>query len=193
MIFRKCLLTLFLLLLSTSIFTQTKFPKDEVSPTEVEFIRITFYEAVESSGKNDELLDYINVLLDKSPSKKPVFLLAYQGASETLIAKHSYNPYTKWNYLNKGLEKIGGAIEKYKESLELRFLRFSILHYLPGFLGFAKERNEDLNYVFNLLLQKDYSEIDNSVQEGIITFLIESERLNAHQVRKLQSLLLAEE
>lgn len=190
MTIRTILFVISLLSLFSAGLPQNKYPKDELPADKVEFIRTIFYEAVESSDKNDEMYEYIEKAI-KNHRGNSAFLTAYLGASETLVAKHSYNPYTKWNSLNKGLEKIGGSINKYRESLELRFLRFSILHYLPGFLGFSKERNEDLASLYSLLLKRDYEEVSYEVQEGIINFLIESERLTTGQVQKLKSLILA--
>ncbi|MDY0079579.1 MAG: hypothetical protein RBR95_03250 [Ignavibacteriaceae bacterium] len=188
---KRAIKFLLILFLGTgSVFGQTKHPKDELPQEKVDFIRTIFYEAVEDEDKNDEMYEYIENALKSHPSN-PSFLTAYLGASETLVAKHSYNPYTKWTYLKKGLVKIDDAIRKYKESLELRFLRFSILHYLPSFLGFSKEREEDLITLYRLLLKKDYSEIDFEVQTGIINFLIESERLTSKQIKELEKITIA--
>lgn len=190
MIIRSILFALYFLSLITNALPQGKYPKDEVPADKVEFIRTIFYEAVENSDKNDEMYEYVEEAI-KNHRGNSSFLNAYLGASETLVAKHSYNPYIKWNSLNKGLKKISGSINKHRESLELRFLRFSILHYLPSFLGFSKERDEDLVILYALLLRRDYDEVAYEVQEGIINFLLESERLNTAQVQKLKSLIVA--
>jgi len=184
-------LLLILLVINGFLFSQIKYPKDEVQVNYVEHIRTVFYDAIEDDDINDKFLDYIKDAIKKSGGKEYAFFTAYYGASETLVAKHSYNPYTKLKYLNIGLKKISSAIKKFPESLELRFLRFSILHYIPSFLGYSSERNEDLGVIYKLLLEKDYSEVAQSIQQGIINFLIESDRLKDTELKRLEVLMVA--
>jgi hypothetical protein len=154
-------------------------------------LRHTFYSAVEDEDKVDALFSLIKDRFSSNISKYPSIILAYFGAGETLIAKHSYNPFKKVSYLNSGLEKIEKAITKTPDNLEIRFIRFSILHYIPSFLGYSNEREEDLNSIYNLLLKKDYSEVTMSIQNGIKNFLLESGRLTKTQQQALMNLKIA--
>jgi len=117
------------------------------------------------------------------------FVVAYLGGTETLLAKHAINPFTKLDLLNSGLDKLAYALKKQPRSLEIRFMRFSILHFIPAILGHAKERDEDLAIVYELLLKKDYSELDKKTQTGLVKFLLESERLDKNQTAKMRALL----
>lgn len=153
------------------------------------YIRQTFYAGVESEAKAEELFNYIEKNFGKKLSKMSPFVAAYYGGSETLLAKHAGNPFTKLDLLNAGLDKIAYALKKLPNSLEIRFMRFSILHYLPFFLGHDKEREDDLAVIYDLLLKKDYSELDKKTQEGVIKFVLESDRLEKNKRPKLQSLL----
>lgn len=67
----------------------------------------------------------------------------YKGASETLLAKHARNPHKKLSRLRKGVKLIGEAAADAPKDIELRFLRFSVTHYLPGFLGYGKHMEKD--------------------------------------------------
>ena len=160
-----------------------------IDDTKMTFIRETFYGAVESESLTEKLLAYLEGLSSNRVEDLSPLLLGYYGATETLIAKHAFNPFRKLSKLNDGLEKIAKAIKQNPDNLEIRFLRFSILHYIPGFLGFSKEREEDLKSIYSLLLQKDYSQLEFTIQKGIIEFMLESKRLNQAQTRDLEKLL----
>ncbi|MBE2278834.1 MAG: hypothetical protein IAE91_00445 [Ignavibacteriaceae bacterium] len=154
----------------------------------VSYIRKIFYEGVENEDKAKELNKIISKNYKENVINSNYFLLGYLGASETLLAKHSGNPFTKIDYLQSGLAKIASALVLAPNSLEIRFMRFSILHHLPFFLGYGTEREEDQKVIYDLLLKKNYSELSKSVQKGIVEFMIESDRLNKNQVAQLKSL-----
>lgn len=160
-----------------------------IDDTKISFIRETFYSAIEDEAMTEKLFNYLTGLSSNKFEDFPPILLGYYGATETLIAKHAFNPFKKLSKLNDGLEKIAKAIKQNPDNLEIRFLRFSILHYIPGFLGFSKEREEDLKSIYNLLLMKDYTQLEFSIQKGIIEFMLESKRLNQAQTRNLEKLL----
>ncbi len=154
-----------------------------------EYIRTTFYAGVEDESKAEELKNYIDKKFGKKLKSMSPFVLAYLGGAETLLAKHAINPFTKLDLLNSGLDKIAFAIKKQPNSLEIRFMRFSILHFIPAILGHSKERDEDLEVIYGLLLKKDYSELDKKTQTGLVKFLLESERLDKNKSAKLRTLL----
>lgn len=154
-----------------------------------EYIRKTFYAGVENETKAEELFNYIEKNFGKKLKNMSPFVVAYYGGAETLLAKHAGNPFTKLDLLNAGLDKIAYALKRMPSSLEIRFMRFSILHYLPFFLGHEKEREDDLGVIYDLLLKKDYSELDKKTQEGVIKFVLESDRLEKSKRPKLQALL----
>lgn len=180
MVFYIFLFFLFYITVSDSLATESN---------ELELIRKSFYSAVDDEKETEALLVQLKVILDKQKNNATPIFLAYYGATETLLGKHALNPYKKWNKLKSGLEKIAVAIEQNPKDLEIRFLRFSILHHLPGFLGFSDERNEDKGVIYNLLLQKNYSALEFKIQKGIIEFMIESERLSKSQNSRLRQLL----
>ncbi len=165
---------------------------NRIDTTTVSNLRTTFYKAVEDEDQVDVLLEQIQIRFSENLAIYPPIVLAYYGAAETLIAKHSYNPYKKWKYLKDGLEKIEKAINKSPNSLEIRFIRFSILHYIPSFLGYSKEREEDLSIIYHLLLKRDYSEVNFSVQNGIKNFLLDSERLSKEKELMLKNLIITQ-
>jgi len=183
------LLKSILFLLFAVLFTGVNAEKADLDPSTKEYIRKTFYAGVESEAKAEELKEYIDKKFGKKLKSMDPFVVAYLGGAETLLAKHAINPFTKLDLLNSGLDKLAYALKKQPRSLEIRFMRFSILHFIPAILGHAKERDEDLAIVYDLLLKKDYSELDKKTQTGLVKFLLESERLDKNQTAKMRALL----
>jgi hypothetical protein len=161
-----------------------------VDTVTISYIRKTFYSSVEDEKQTEKLIDYLRSLSNNKIELLSPLLLGYYGAAETLIGKHAFNPYTKLSKLNSGLEYIARAIKLNPNDLEIRFLRFSILHYIPGFLGYSSERDEDMKLIISLLLKKNYSELNYSIQRGIVEFMIESDRLNSRQLAQVEKLLV---
>lgn len=154
-------------------------------------IRKLFYEAVENEVKLEELE---NLFENKFSGKALIYnplLLAYSGAIEALKAKHAFNPFRKFNYVLSSLEILERAVKRDEQNLEIRFIRFSILHNLPGIFGYSKERKADIDEIVSQLSKKDYVKYDPKLQKYVIEFMLESERLNDAQIRQLKKLAVA--
>lgn len=143
-------------------------------------IRRLFYFSIESK---DTLKIFEKQLKEFQKNLDKNFFLAYNGAYLTLVAKHAINPYTKYFRLRDGLKLISNAIQNQPESLEFRFLRLSVLNYLPSFLGYDDMFFDDYEKIIELIKKKNYSEVDKQTQKGILEFLIRSSKLNQEQKR----------
>ncbi len=185
----KIILTLILLFLSQSLFYSMNNPvsSEKIDLKLLETIRETYYASVE----NEDLIDTLETLLAEKfgteTDKLPVLILAYYGAIDAVKSKHAFWPFSKMNYLSSSMEYFEKALKKAPTSLEIRFMRFSILHYVPGILGYSEERDLDINMVYNLLLRKNYSEVDYKLQVGIAEFLVKSERLSEERIAALNN------
>jgi hypothetical protein len=146
----------------------------------MEKLRLTYYKSVEDKDAMGDLEIMIFSDNFRDSSKQPPIILAYQGAFEALKAKHAFWPVTKLNYLNKSLEILGKAIEIEPNNLEIRFLRFSILHHVPGILGHGEETHEDAEVIYELVTN-GYTNLSLSLQRGFVEFLIDSDRLSEEQ------------
>jgi len=152
------LFTAFLILMNVVVFGNNTIP--------IEKLRVEYITAIEDSDVTDKLLNQLSHVSSNTP-----VLYAYKGALEALVAKHSWNPYTKYEYLAKAMKTLDIAIEKEKNNAEMRFLRFSIQHYVPSFLGFSNNLDEDKKII---LANLKYS--NSEVKEVIKNFLITSGR-----------------
>ncbi|QHT66525.1 hypothetical protein GXP67_07570 [Rhodocytophaga rosea] len=146
--------------------------------TDMNTIRQEYIEAVNSDNKTDELLKK----LSKTAGTEPL-LIAYKGATEALKAKHAFNPYTKLSYLKKSNESLQQAIQLRPQDVEIRFLRFSIQHYLPAFLRSDKELQEDKSVIIEHL--KDEG-LEKPLRQSIGKFMLESGRCTAQEVKQVK-------
>jgi hypothetical protein len=162
----------------------------KVDSAELEFIRHKFYLGIEDEDQVDTLESYLVIMYGRDFNNIDPVITAYYGAIEALRGKHAFFPFTKLSYVNSSQEILAKAIEQKPYNLEIRFLRFSILHHIPGILGYSREREEDKNIIFNLLKQKDYSQLNIQRQEGIIEFMISSDRLSEEQTEELLKLTI---
>ncbi|NWF90363.1 MAG: hypothetical protein HXY50_12995 [Ignavibacteriaceae bacterium] len=154
-------------------------------------IRLLFYQSVEDEDKLTQLEQYIqNQFVNNSKSYSPI-ILAYLGGIEALKGKHAFNPFTKLNHVVSALDILERAVEKDLHNLEIRFIRFSILHHLPAILGYGKEREADIKEICYLLAKKDYASYDLTLQKNVIRFMIESERLSDSQLLQLKKLAVS--
>ncbi|MDO1451037.1 hypothetical protein Q0590_32485 [Rhodocytophaga aerolata] len=148
---------------------------------DIHTLRREYLQAVENEDKTNELL----AVLTKENSQEPL-RIGYKGALEALKAKHAFNPYNKLSYLKKAQQTFEQAISLSPEDVELRFLRFSVQHYLPSFLGASKNLEEDKLVIVKNIAQPG---LDKDVQATVARFLLETKRCTATEQQKLQAVL----
>ena len=155
----------------------------------INFMRNEFYAAVEDEDKVDLLEQYITSRYSEDYTTYAPIILAYYGGIQTLKAKHAFNPISKLSHLISGLNRLEEAVEKSPDNLEIRFMRFSILDHVPGFLGYSKEREADKDKICLLLFQKDYSLSDYKLQKGMAEYMLQSGRLSQNQENLIRDLI----
>ncbi len=168
-------------------FSNRAFPN---TSKELEELRLSFYSAIEDDDNMQNFKAKLTTTFGEYSPKTYPLGIAYWGVFQTLIAKHSFNPYTKLKELKNGLETIQQAINKDENNLEIRFLRFSVLHHIPDFLGYKDEKKEDAKKITELLKNQDYSLLDFKFQKGIAEFMIKSKRIDKDNIQKLTDMFL---
>tara|TARA_B100000795_G_scaffold266629_1_gene250110 strand:- start:2594 stop:3079 length:486 start_codon:yes stop_codon:yes gene_type:complete len=111
--------------------------------TEELALRNLFYEASEDENASQQLFKKMKLVDVNSPAIK----IGFKGLSYLIEAKHSYNPYTKLSFFNKGTELIEVAITKSPSNIELRFFRYIIQGNTPAFLGYKGNITEDVTFI----------------------------------------------
>jgi hypothetical protein len=164
-------------------------PGPALDPHSLDVIRHGFYEAIESHHKTDEMLDYIDTHFTEETVKRTPLLQAYAGILHALKAKHVFSPFSKISHLRRGLRLLNDAVTSAPAEFEVRFLRFSLLHNIPSFLGYRDALRDDTEAVFTLLVDEGkYAGLDNEMALNIIEFILDSNRLDEEQARAMQSL-----
>lgn len=152
----------------------------KANAVEIEKVRKWYVLAIESSGQTEMLIKHLHSIKNKN-----ALLIAYQGGAEALMAKHSWNPYQKLTYLNKSQLTLKKAIALDPSDAEIRFLRFSIQHFIPAFLGMSAELEEDKKVILSNLYTTN-----GGVKSAIIKFLAESGKCNDAELEILKQAVL---
>ncbi|MFN8712821.1 MAG: hypothetical protein ACK5Z2_08200 [Bacteroidota bacterium] len=167
---------LFLLLISTVSFAQTLGPA-------LFQIRNKFENANKSEADCNTMLGSVR---GNTLEKNPVYY-GYLGAAETIHAQFSYNPYTKLSRFNSGKEKLEAAIAKQPQSMELRYLRFTVQSGAPSFLGYNTQIAGDKKFLLDGL--KNLSVTDYDLYKRISGYLKQSVQLTAAEKQQLTAII----
>lgn len=138
---------------------------------EIRNIKVAVHRAIESSAVTDSLY-----LALKSESNQSPLMVAYIGTLEALKAKHSWNPYNKIKFVSLSQKTMKKAVERDPNNLEIRFMRFTIQHYTPSFLGFSKDLDEDRKAIVRQFKNRKFGLADAPLIRNIAAFMIESDR-----------------
>lgn len=162
---------------------------DTLETSALTFIRHGFYDAVESHQATNRTIDFIETKYSEEFIHSEPVLLAYYGVLKALKAKHVFSPFSKISYLRSALRILDEAAIEGACNLEVRFLRFSVLHNIPSFLGFGDRLRQDADAVFVLLvIDEKYRELHPEMALNVIEFVLESELLSDEQQQELELL-----
>ena len=142
--------------------------------------------ALERRSLTDSLYNELTATPNKSPLN-----VCYLGVVQALKAKHAWNPYYKVKYLKDSEKTLQTAVSREPDNMEIRFMRFSIEHNVPGFLGYNKHLLADKDEMIKQLNKKYYATADHELVVTIIKFLISSKRCTPHENEVLHKQLAA--
>ncbi|WP_316798666.1 hypothetical protein [Pedobacter frigidisoli] len=156
----------------------------QLSPKEVAMLKTDLIKAVENSALTDSLYLKLSGLKNKT-----ALVNGYCGTLEALKAKHAWNPYNKIKYVKQSLKTMQKAIDMDAENLELRFMRFSIEHFTPGFLGFSKELTVDRKEIIKHYQNRNFGVANEELIKNVARFMIDSKRCSAAEVNILKKFI----
>lgn len=166
------------------LFASISICKAQLSPKEIAVLKIDLIKAVENSKLTDSLSDKLNKLPNKT-----ALTTGYCGTLEALKAKHSWNPYNKIKYVKVSLRTMQKAIDMDKENLEIRFMRFSIEHFTPSFLGFSKDLPIDRKEIIKHYQNRNFGVADQELIKNVAKFMIESKRCTTEEIKILKKFI----
>lgn len=156
----------------------------KASTISLDEIRMEFYKITINSKNTPNLLQK----LYDYPNPDAV-VLAYTAATEAIMAKVAWNPYSKFNYLFKSKDTFEKAISKNKTNVEIRFLRFSVEHHLPKYLGMSKNMQKDKNVILKEMKVNSVMSMDDEMLNYTMRFLINSKQCSEAELKKIKFVL----
>lgn len=141
------------------------------TPEEIRSIKQAMYRSIENARVTDSLYAKL-----KSKPPANALMIGYLGTLEALKAKHSWNPYNKIKFVALSQKTMKEAVNRDPSNMEIRFMRFSIQHYTPSFLGFSKDLDEDLKVIAKQYRAKHFGLADKELVRNIAAFMINSKR-----------------
>ncbi len=153
----------------------------------VEQVRQAFYQCTLNSASSDSLLQQLATIEQPTPLIK-----AYIGATEAIKTQTKWNPYSKYACLKRSRKALNEAVSLDTSNVEIRFLRFSIQHHIPPWLGFSKQMEVDKAVILNNLLRYEAGTLNEKIRQYILTFLKVNEVYPAQQLTQITHRLFPE-
>jgi hypothetical protein len=156
------------------------------SAPDLKKIREDYIASINSSEKAETLCAQLQAV--KNPD---ALIMAYLGSAQAIKAKHAWNPVNKMSFLNQGFKTINQAVAKDPNNLEVRFLRFSLQYYVPGFLGYSKNLDNDKEKIISLLQNQRNTNlnVDKKIIKDMVNFMIDSKKCDAKEIEILKKVL----
>jgi len=138
-------------------------------------------------------LDYQNAfpLIEKlnKISDPNALELAYKAATQAILAKPGWNIFKKMRYLRRSRDTFEKAIDRDLKDLEIRFLRLSVEHHIPFYLGFSKNISHDKQVIMENIELFKQKELPREISDYIIRFSVESGIYTNLEIEQLKYLL----
>ena len=138
--------------------------------TELSLVRNSFYSA---SLTSEVCEDVYNKIKNKDYSDQPI-MMGYKGVYQVIMAKHAWNPFSKWNYFKSGVAQLEQAIAKRQNSIELIFLRFSIQTNSPSFMGYTGQIKSDKAFIMKSIMNKTLRNKYSKFLKDTVNYLVQS-------------------
>lgn len=149
----------------------------------LQHLRKSYLEA----SKNEEVSKQFYTLMTAYDNQHPV-VLAYKGAAEASMAKHAWSPYSKLKHVKSALKTFEQAVALDKKNAEIRFLRFTLEHYIPRYLQLSEHLNDDKRVVINALKQHPESGLPDDLALTIYNFMLTKDHLTEDEKAELDRL-----
>ncbi|WP_299820962.1 hypothetical protein [uncultured Pontibacter sp.] len=119
--------------------------------------------------------------------KHPV-RLAYKGGSEAVMAKYHWNPYSKLKYLRTAASYFEEAVALDKTNPEVRFLRFTVEHYIPRYLNLSGHLAEDKSIIIDNLKKYPNSSLSAEMARTIKDFMLTKDHCTEAEKQEIRSI-----
>ena len=149
---------------------------------------ITFRDMLHQSFYSSDVAEQYYSKTKHINNSSPAVLKGYKAMAEFIMCKHTYNPFSKLIYFNRGKKELDAAIKTEPENVELLFLRFATQCNAPSFLGYNSNIASDKTRLFNFVVG-EASKYDIDLRIKIATFLSKSKHCNTAEKKQMKSLI----
>jgi hypothetical protein len=146
-------------------------------------LRVQFLEASKDGKAGKEFHELMSNYEDNNP-----VVLAYKAVSEAIMAKHVWNPYFKMKHLQASSEIFEEAVKLDAANPEIRFLRFTVEHYVPRYLNMSKNLQDDKAKIISGLQRHPNSGLSTDMARNIRDFLLTKDHCTEQEKQKLKSI-----
>jgi len=91
----------------------------------------------------------------------------YEAAYHMFMASHSGNPFKKMSYFKNGKKMLEKEIASNPNNVELRYIRLCIQYYIPSYLGYKDDIEDDKRFIRDNLYKLD----DKATKTLLYTYL----------------------
>lgn len=115
-------------------------------------------------------------------------VLAYKAASEAVMAKYVWNPYSKLKQLKAANAIFEDAVALDKDNAEIRFLRFTVEHYVPRYLNLSAHVEEDKKLIIDSLKAYPDSNLSKPLARSMRDFLLSKDHCSEEEKKILRQI-----
>ncbi|MHA6247318.1 hypothetical protein ACXYMU_05220 [Pontibacter sp. CAU 1760] len=139
------------------------------------------------ASKEEEVAKQFHQKMSAYQQANPL-VLAYKAASEAVMAKYVWNPYHKLKQLRTASEIFEDAIAIDRHNPEIRFLRFTVEHYVPRYLNLSAHVEEDKRLVIKSLQAYPNGQLSEPLARTIRDFLLTKDHCTEAEKKILRSI-----
>jgi hypothetical protein len=151
-------------------------------------LRAGFPRAVGDPAAADALAAAIEGQYGSFPDSFPPVIHAYYASLEGLKAMHARDIFEKVRRARRAIALFSGLVEAHPDSLEIRFLRFTLFSRLPPLFGVRHDVPADLAVIIDRLRLRLFDEVPSADQHAMTVYLLENAELDRENRRRLQEL-----
>lgn len=140
-------------------------------------MRLLYLRATEHKPALDSLFDFLDELNNPTPVQE-----CYNGICYALYTQHDKSTWAKLRHVLKSKDMLNSSIARDPKDPELRFMRFSLEHFLPSFLGLNKHIPDDLKVIFD---HPHFIDESPDLKKKAIEFLLWTQRCTPQQTKTL--------
>lgn len=144
-------------------------------------------EEYRSASLNGDVAERFNKKMLKYKGEDPL-VLAYKAASEAVMAKYVWNPYSKLKQLKSAAAIFKDAVAHDKDNPEIRFLRFTVEHYVPRYLNLSPNIESDKKIVIEALKEHPQSGMPPELARTMLDFMLSKDHLTPAEKKALQQI-----